>query len=42
VCLQLLSRFEFQVGGEQVIYVRFAFVGDIHTDEGKSTEPDHH
>ncbi len=40
--LELFARLEFEVGGEKVVDVGLALVGDVDADEGQSAEPDDH
>ena len=42
VFFQLLTRFEFQVGRKEVIYIAFAFIADVHADKRNPTEPNDH
>ena len=39
---EVFTRLEFEVGGEEVVNVGLALVGDVDTDEGQSAEPDDH
>jgi len=40
--LKILSCLKLKVGGKEVVNVGLVFIGNVKSDERKSTKPDHH